>query len=211
MRMIAICSRPELLERWRKAFPEGRESRTVGAELPADVGQIWLHGEGLPPFELGQRVRALLALRPRVPVVVMDANPDQQAALHALDEGARGYCHAMSAAELLRQVALVVDNGGLWVGPELMKRVLRSVSSAMDGQGRRLRVDLALLTPREQEVAEEVGKGASNKETARLLGITERTVKAHLASVFEKLGVRDRLELAIALRDHQAVSAQGVE
>ena len=56
---------------------------------------------------------------------------------------------------------------------------------------------LAALTKRELEVARLVANGSSNKEIARQLGITERTVKAHVGAVFQKLNVRDRLQLAL--------------
>ena len=58
-------------------------------------------------------------------------------------------------------------------------------------------VDLDALTAREREIALQVGVGCSNKVIAQRLGITERTVKAHLGSVFGKLGVKDRLQLAL--------------
>jgi two-component system, NarL family, nitrate/nitrite response regulator NarL len=58
---------------------------------------------------------------------------------------------------------------------------------------------LKLLTKREKEVAIEAAKGLSNKEIARILKITERTVKAHLSSTFERLGAKDRLHLALML------------
>jgi DNA-binding NarL/FixJ family response regulator len=58
---------------------------------------------------------------------------------------------------------------------------------------------LATLTRREQEVACAIANGASNKEIARQLGITERTVKAHTGSVFQKLKARDRLHLALMI------------
>jgi len=61
---------------------------------------------------------------------------------------------------------------------------------------------LEQLTSREREVAVEVAKGLSNKEVAKLLNITERTVKAHLASTFERLGAKDRLQLALMLNTH---------
>jgi DNA-binding CsgD family transcriptional regulator len=57
-------------------------------------------------------------------------------------------------------------------------------------------------------VAEEVARGATNKEAARRLGITERTVKAHLGAVFAKLGVRDRLHLALSLQPRADAEAQ---
>ncbi|MBV5337679.1 MAG: response regulator transcription factor [Deltaproteobacteria bacterium] len=60
---------------------------------------------------------------------------------------------------------------------------------------------LAKLTEREREVAVLVAHGECNKEIARELNIAERTVKAHLSTVFEKLDVRDRLQLAIHLRN----------
>jgi DNA-binding NarL/FixJ family response regulator len=50
---------------------------------------------------------------------------------------------------------------------------------------------------RERQVAESVARGSTNKEIARVMGITERTVKAHLTASFEKLGVRDRMQLAL--------------
>jgi two-component system nitrate/nitrite response regulator NarL len=59
----------------------------------------------------------------------------------------------------------------------------------------------AVLTQRELEVARTVVSGASNKEIARQLGITERTVKSHVGAIFEKLQVRDRLQLAMLIRD----------
>jgi two-component system, NarL family, nitrate/nitrite response regulator NarL len=58
---------------------------------------------------------------------------------------------------------------------------------------------LSQLTQREREVAVEAAKGLSNKEIARILDITDRTVKAHLASIFERLKVKDRLHLALIL------------
>ncbi|UUA74872.1 helix-turn-helix transcriptional regulator [Cellvibrio sp. QJXJ] len=62
--------------------------------------------------------------------------------------------------------------------------------------------DLNLLTGRERAVAELVAAGKTNKEVARELDITERTVKAHLGASFEKLGVRDRLQLALAFSNN---------
>lgn len=58
---------------------------------------------------------------------------------------------------------------------------------------------LAALTQREREVALCVARGESNKEIARKLDLAERTIKAHLTGIFEKLGVRDRLRLALLL------------
>jgi DNA-binding NarL/FixJ family response regulator len=109
---------------------------------------------------------------------------------------------------LLQEVALVVEHGGLWVGPDLLQRLVASTHAAL---ARRPAVaDAAagvtpaasawpLLSAREAEVARAVSAGRSNKEVATMLYISERTVKAHLGAIFEKLGVRDRLQLVLRL------------
>jgi DNA-binding NarL/FixJ family response regulator len=62
---------------------------------------------------------------------------------------------------------------------------------------------LAVLTQRELEVARKIADGASNKEVARDLDITERTVKAHAGAIFEKLGARDRLHLSLIVHGRE--------
>ncbi|HAN68504.1 MAG TPA: hypothetical protein DCQ70_08435, partial [Halieaceae bacterium] len=116
----------------------------------------------------------------------------------ALNAGAVGYCHLESAPEQLREVGLVVAHGGLWMPAELVQRLVAlsvRTQPASDVAG----VNLEVLTPRERDVARHVAQGASNREVAAALDITERTVKAHLSAVFEKLAVRDRVQLALVM------------
>lgn len=187
--------------RWRAAFPE---LACVKAAAPDGVAAgreavVWVTGTGLAEW-IGRFHR----LHPGVPLVALSLQPCQEEALATLGAGARGYCHALATPEMLRQVALVVAAGGLWIGAELMGRILGATAAALPAAeaGGAL---LAELTEREREVAREVARGATNKEAARRLGITERTVKAHLGSVFEKLGVRDRLQLVLRLKEAEAV------
>lgn len=137
----------------------------------------------------------------RKPLIVLADEPDGNVVLRALAAGASGCCNSRSAAEVLQQVALVVANGGLWVGQALLQqlvgsttRILQQRSTLQDATGWREK-----LSEREQEVALGVAGGASNKELAERLGITERTVKAHLTAIFEKLGSRDRLQLSLLI------------
>lgn len=128
-------------------------------------------------------------------VIVISSAPNDEEGLAALDAGAAGYCHAYSAPETLRNVLDVVASGELWVGRSLMTRLLRGVSSgraSSTGSGWTQR-----LTEREREVAQLAANGDSNLFIADALGITERTVKAHLSAVFDKLQVNDRLQLAL--------------
>ncbi|GAB4218360.1 MAG: hypothetical protein Fur007_23860 [Rhodoferax sp.] len=133
-----------------------------------------------------------------IPTVVVSTDPDDLQALSVLEAGARGYCHALAVRTLLRDVQDTVAAGGLWVGAELMNRMMSITKSWLtQATGHPARSKLSL---REAQVVEGVLEGQTNKEIARRLNITERTVKAHLGSSFEKLGVRDRLQLALLMR-----------
>jgi DNA-binding NarL/FixJ family response regulator len=119
--------------------------------------------------------------------------------LQALALGAAGCCNSRSAPAVLRQVAVVVSNGGLWVGQSLLRQLVGATSRRL-GQlpGGAENDDWSgFLSEREVQVARLIANGASNKEIADRLVITERTVKAHLTAIFEKLGVRDRLQLSL--------------
>ena len=207
-RHYAICSSDMLLSRWKKAFPGGERHARALPDGAAEDGRsiLWLHQERMDALALATEVSRLRATAPGVPLVVISLDPKQTDALHAFNAGAMGYCHALAVPELLCQVAVVVENGGLWLGPELMQRMIGSVASAFELQPDPVQGSmLDALSPRERAVVLEVVKGAANKEIARTLGITARTVKAHLGSAFAKLGVRDRLQLVLVLKAQSGV------
>ena len=182
--------------RWAEAFEGAAVVENVAQAQPRlkQGGVVWID------IAVVQSVAALRAARPDVAIVAMTLVPSADEAVSALSAGARGYCHALAAPEMLRQVALVVSNGGIWIGPDLMARATVAVAQAVT-PGLRPALDVfEALTPRERAVALQVAEGESNKEIARRLNITLRTVKAHLSAIFDKLGVRDRLQLVLALR-----------
>lgn len=188
-----------LKARWKKAF------QNVGASTPAT------YEHQISPNDLAwlsTTVESWPSLLPKLVeqgaiVVVLSYTPDDREALSALDLGARGYVHTLAAADVLNQVALVVKNQGVWVGQELLAKVLGGTFKALQQRVDHDRYQhsdyLGLLTERERGVALAVARGATNKEAARQLDITERTVKAHLSAIFKKLEVRDRLQLILKL------------
>jgi DNA-binding NarL/FixJ family response regulator len=105
-----------------------------------------------------------------------------------------GYCHTYAPQASLAQILDVVESGEIWMGRSLVARLLRLVDSRAGGKEE---WHANVLTEREDMVARRAAIGEANGEIATALGITERTVKAHLSSVFEKLGVSDRLQLAL--------------
>lgn len=193
-RHLFVSSRNALLPRWQQAFPDAQVAGDVGL-MEADL--VWW---APAQFDLPTLERLLARVRGRAPVVVMTAEPRPAEAVQALGAGARGYCHAFATAPMLEQVAQAVIHGGVWLGPELMSAMIGAASAQLLADGPAPEALFETLTPRERAVAIEVAKGATNKEVARRLDITERTVKAHLGAVFEKLGVRDRLQLVLEFK-----------
>lgn len=201
-----ICSSGVALPRWLEAFPRA----TVGSWSEASAGfpeatLLWLRPDPFMPA-LDQLNSLKNASQPAVVIVLAD-RPDDEEALTLFSAGIRGYCNAHSTAANLKRVAEVVQAGGLWIGETLMARLLSAtsvamaqrqvvVSSAKNDIGE-LSARFPQLSGREQQVAQMVAGGSSNKEIARQLAITERTVKAHIGSIFQKLDVRDRLQLAL--------------
>ncbi|MBL8397277.1 MAG: response regulator transcription factor [Candidatus Accumulibacter sp.] len=196
MRQVFLSIDARQRDAWRSAFP----ASTVGRldDPPSDTAVIWLL---LPAEENPATVLDRLRQRssPESRWVVLADAPDEDAALAALAAGAVGYCNGQAAPTVLQQVATVVENGGLWIGQGLMKRLLTTTYGLLSKiqpthAGWRDR-----LTAREQEVAHAVAAGASNKEIARQLEIAERTVKFHVSALLDKLGARDRLQLSLII------------
>lgn len=187
---------PVVQGRWHEAFDDlailsGPEEAIQKAR---DDSLVWIDA-GRPDW-----IARLRVARPAVKLVALSLNPNADEGLRAFGAGVRGYCHAFAAPEMLRQLAVVVSHGGLWLGAELMNRTTAAVARVVGPAAASDAVSLDALSPRERAVAMQVVGGASNKEIARRLDITPRTVKAHMGSIFEKLSVRDRLHLVLVLR-----------
>ena len=188
---------------WREAFPD----LVVGGldDAPVGDGLVWiLLPRGQDAAALIGRLGAACGGRP---LILLADEPSQDDAMAALAAGALGYCNGHAAADVLRQVARVVENGGIWVGQGLMRRLLAATARGLAASPAR-EADAASwrerLTAREQEAAVLLAQGASNKEIARKMAITERTVKAHVGAMLEKLGARDRLQLSLILNGLEA-------
>jgi DNA-binding NarL/FixJ family response regulator len=187
----------ELLDRWLEAFPKAVGIRLAAtARLKPAPTHLWIR---LPADKPVDRVLAdIREVHGMLPCIILSDLPSDDQALSSFAAAARAYCNTHAAPAFLRQVADVVGQGGLWIGESLMNRLVEATSriepknlvESMDSWS-------SMLTPREQEVARAIAEGASNKEIARGLGITERTVKLHVGAVLEKLGVRDRLQIAL--------------
>ena len=198
MRICFLSLDGQWRESWQEAFPGAQCARLDAPPTDALVVFILLPS-GQTPDQLVRHLRKRLG---RQALVVMADEPDDDAALTALAAGAVGYCNAHAAPEVLQQVALAVQHGSIWVGQSLMQRLLGA--TARISLPNREQTWRDPLTAREQETALLLARGASNKEIARDLNITERTVKAHVSALLEKLGARDRLQLSLIINGVEA-------
>ena len=130
------------------------------------------------------------ALAERVAIIVVTASERPDDALSAIRAGARGVVFKRFAIETLMTALRAVAEGEVWMPPALQ--------AAQAGRHRGLRGPAtATLTRREREIVRHVALGLRNAEVGRELGITEVTVKTHINNIFQKLGLRDRVELAL--------------
>lgn len=150
-------------------------------------------------------VETIQRLRPGTKIVVLTSHPDEREGIAALKAGVRGYCDRDIDTALLGKALDVVQKGEIWVGRKLIPHLLEELTALTEQQkDLPVRSDSRLdrITPRERQIVHLLSAGASNKEIAKRLNVTERTVKAHLTAVFKKLGISGRLQLALFVLEH---------
>jgi DNA-binding NarL/FixJ family response regulator len=134
--------------------------------------------------------------------LVLTSCPDEREGVAALKAGAWGYSDRDIAPGLLTKALDAIQRGELWIGRKLISLLLeelRALSETSPSPRAGSDGGLGRVSAREREVARLVGAGASNKEIASTLGITQSTVKAHLTATFRKLGIAGRLQLALVM------------
>lgn len=131
-------------------------------------------------------------------VIVLTA--DDGDAVRAMRLGARGLFFKQSASDLLLKSIRCVFSGQIWLDNRITAQVMRAFARSSNGESP---ADKRLLSEREKQVVQLVAQGYRNKEIGGRLCISEQTVKNHLHNVFEKVGVSDRLELALYAIHHR--------
>lgn len=191
------------LASWVEAFPKAKIAQVAQAKPTKAQKNVaivfWLHMNEDRQEWLIKTISDIQKKYKNAKIVVLANAPVQAEALHVMSLGVMAYSHAYSPAKVLLEIKTVITNGGVWVGQDLLKRLIEVSTSLAGNQVQLVEQHLKLLSKREKQTALEAAKGLSNKEIARILKITERTVKAHLSSAFERLGAKDRLHLALML------------
>lgn len=192
---LMITPDGEPLPRWQQVFPQSN-TISFGDVVKTDVDIVWLKLDGL--VQSKSQIDWIKLHYDQFKFVVLTSIPLASEALLSLSAGARAYANAHAGPKNLQQIADVVTEGGIWVGEDLMHFLIASLNQIKTTEALSPHNEWRQkVSHREAEVIEGIALGASNKIIARQLDISERTVKAHLTTVFEKLGVTDRFKLAL--------------
>jgi DNA-binding NarL/FixJ family response regulator len=165
---------------------DGLEAVEVAERVPADVVLMDLE---MPRLDGIEATRRIAAAHPDMRVVVLTSFSDRDRILDALDAGAVGYLlKDAEPADLVRGIRAAA-RGESPLAPRAATAVLQARAEQ--------RPAMPTLTAREREVLELLGQGLPNKDIGVRLGISEKTVKAHVTRVFQAIGVSDRTQAAL--------------
>jgi len=206
-----------------------RQRWTAGLQNHFTIQQVWDGGversmadskpdvllldRDLPGMGGVEGLSILHHLCPSTRIIFFTSRHDEREAINVLKAGARGYCIKEIEPSHLRKAVKVIQNGEIWVGRKLIPRLLAELTSLTKSHQKDCpdlpEVYLNYLTPREQQITLLIGKGACNKDIAKQLDISERTVKAHLTAIFQKLQIPDRLRLGLFVNGHNHQTING--
>jgi DNA-binding NarL/FixJ family response regulator len=142
----------------------------------------------------------IVNLRVHCRVILLTADVDRAQIIQALRCGARGVVTKHSACQLLCKAIRAVMAGEYWVGRDTVSDLVDYLNKQISATSTRERFG---LTSRELQIVREVVEGSTNREIAQRFHLSEDTVKHHLSNVFDKLGVYNRLEMALYVIHHQ--------
>ncbi|MGH9603358.1 MAG: response regulator transcription factor [Terriglobales bacterium] len=209
IRIAVVESDPLRLVGFRSLFDSQSDLSMIAATLADltmrdDVDLVLLGSRG------GQNLFDLMASlkvsRPDLRIIVTGSGTDDETILKALAAGAKGYVDEAASPDEFVMAIRMVFQGSVWAPRRVISLFIERVTSApgrfFPGGGR------GTFTDREKEVLELLVAGRSNKEIGAALGIEERTVKAHVAKLMRKVGVRNRIALSVHAITNSLVAAK---
>ena len=205
--MILIASAlPEILMNWEHAL-DGmagiltvRQFESLKAGLARIGPRVLLLDLELPGLDSSRGIAALRGISSTTKIIVFSQTPSDEMEVALFKLGIRGCAPLDTEPQMLKRIVVAIEQGELWIRRSIMPRLLDDLAARLNQESGSVHAagdQLALLTEREREIVKLIGSGESNKQIARELCITERTVKAHLTGIFRKLGVADRVRLAL--------------
>lgn len=213
--MILLASRsPIVCRRWRNALAGNFPLHQVGdrqsliAALREHKPQILFLDHSEKYFGPNRLICKVINAASATKVIALTAEPNDDEAMEFIKAGAKGYCAISIGAALLCKAARVVASGEIWIGRKLLPvlfdelvRVANTNTAIVEAPTNHVAATHVFtgLSPRERQITSLVASGQQNKFISNKLQISEKTVKAHLTTIFRKLGVDGRTQLALAV------------
>lgn len=209
IRIAVVENDPLRLVGFRALFDAEPELELLSATM-ADLAHtpdidLVLLGSRVGGQNLFDAMAGMKASRPDLRIIVTGAGADDEMILKALAAGAKGYVdEAATPAEFIQAIH-IVHQGSVWAPRRVLSMFIERVTQS---PGRIFPAGRVSFTDREKEVLELLVAGRSNKEIGSVLGIEERTVKAHVAKLMRKVGVQNRIALSVHAITHSLVVAK---
>lgn len=190
-----------LLERGEQIIVAGEAGNAADALeiVAARQPKVVLVDSCLPPGGWLQVNRGVLAMRPQVgtAVVVMAAGEVNDKVIQAIDRGVRGYLFKNSPDWLLSAAVRSVAAGDVFLAGPVIQRLFTTFTLLPVHGSAASTPELDVLNKREFEVVRGIGYGLSNREISRRLGVAENTIKSYVSRIIDKLGARNRVDVAL--------------
>lgn len=189
-----ICQATDALEVVGEAS-NGQDAITQAQTLHPDVVLMDISMPVMDGVAATAQIRQVL---PQIKVLILTVHENDELLLEAMQQGAVGYFLKNTPPEDVVPIIQATHKGYLQVGPNLGKKLLQQLTSPVPKVIPTATPKQSFgITPREREVLNLIVEGASNREIAQILHITEKTVKNHVSSLLSRVGLRDRTQLAL--------------
>lgn len=181
---------------------DGAEALRLAQRLRPDILLLDLAMPRMPGLET---LRELASTATPMRTIMLTAAIETPQIVEALQLGARGIVLKHAATQLLLKSIRTVLAGQYWVGRDTVAGLVESLRSLVRSSEKREPQKTFDLTRRELEIISAIVEGYTNKDIAQKFSLSEQTVKHHLTNIFDKLGVSNRLELALFAVNHRLV------
>jgi len=206
---VAVVETDPLRSVGFSAIFEGDDDFILRTFTPAKI----FHARGYDVVMIGSRtgpvmyevMAALKSLNPSVRIIAAGNSNSEELALRALCAGAKGFIDESSPTESFKQAIRTVNSGSVWASRHLISKFIERVTLIPHVVTPEQPL---VFTGRQREVLELLVSGRSNKEIAASLGIEERTVKMHVATLMRKAGVTNRIALSVHALTHSLLGVR---